>query len=416
MNRILIISPGPFSPSDNDGQTLEDMFQRWDKDKLAQFFIQDIGADFEFCNNYFRVNDKGVLRYLFKKHYNPIPTPRPQGKTNTIGGKSISKNALTLLLRNQLWKISPWTKSGVFDWIKSFAPDLIFYEVGDNIYMTDFVVRLKQELSKPLIVHNTEGFYFFKDPYFKHPSFAESLLYPLFHKKLVKSYSRLMQHTDYVLYSCEKLQKEFSEIYNVPSSVIYKTAEFPNNEKGINKEVKKISYVGNLSFNRPAALIEIADFLKEAHSGLGIDVYGKVQSNIEEQALSSHPNIIYHGFIDYKSAAEVVATSDILLHAESNLSEREVEYGFSTKIPLSLASGACFFMYAPETVAGQDYIRTHVPQASAITNEEMRQKLAVILSDPTVRQQIIAEELALAERNHNKNTILTNFSNIISEL
>ena len=73
-------------------------------------------------------------------------------------------------------------------------------------------------------------------------------------------------------------------------------------------------------------------------------------------------------------------------------------------------------MYAPETVAGQDYIRTHVPQASAITNEEMRQKLAVILSDPTVRQQIIAEELALAERNHNKNTILTNFSNIISEL
>lgn len=417
MKRILIISPGPFSPTDNDGQTLEDMFQQWDKSKLAQFFIQDIGADFEFCDKYFRVNDSGALKYLLNKSYDPIPTRQyRKDKVNTIGGKSVPKNSLTLLLRNQLWKISPWKRSGVLEWIINYSPEVIFFEVGDNTYMIDFVIRLKKLLSIPLVVHNTEGFYFFKEPYFKHPSFAERFLYSHFHKKLVKSYSRLMQNTDYVFYSCEKLQKEFAEIYSVPSSVVYKTATFAKDRKTTKKEVSKISYVGNLSFNRPAALIEIADFLKESYSDLVIDVYGKIQSSDEEKAFKTHSNISYHGFIEYSAVEDVIASSDILLHVESKLSEREVAYGFSTKIPLSLASGACFFMYAPETVAGQDYIRTHIPLASAISNGEMRNKLGDILSDYEFRRQITLEELELAKKNHNKNTILTNFSNIISVL
>ena len=420
MKRILIISPGPFSLIDNDGQTLEDLFQSWSRDCLAQFYTQEMDPDFAFCQHYYRVSDRGVLNYLVRKEYNPKPIQLYNNKApiqNTIAKRRIQKSPLTLFLRNFLWRISPWARKGFYKWVDDFRPDLIFFEVGDNIYLMKLVIRLQKRLRIPLMVHNTEGFFFFKQSYMKKASAINNrLLYPLFHRRLVKNYRLLMSHTSYVIYLCDKLKVDYDKCFNIPSSVIYKSsnsiASQPANEP--QKIPLVISYLGSLGLFRPKALIEVADVLMNLEVDCVLDVYGQCKSATEKELLEKHPRINYKGFVSFDVVQNVIKDSDILLHVESEKSGDDVMYGFSTKIPDSLASGKCFFMYAPSYVAGASYLSEHVPEAVAFTKDDLEGKLKRIIYDKALRYDIVERELLLANSNHNPEKISKQIKDLIN--
>lgn len=419
MKRILLICPGPFSKTDNDGQTLEDIFQRWDRECLAQFYIQDIAPDFDYCNNYYRVSDRGVLKYLLGKSYNPDPccNRNDVNRSTRIDRKQIRKTPVTMLIRELLWHLSRWEFNGFYDWVKSFAPDLLFFEIGDNSYMMKFVTKLQEKLNIPLLVHNTEGFYFFEESCYKRATSFENWFYPIVHRRVLKSYAEVMRHSAYVLYSCDKLKQDFDAIFDVPSSVIYKSGNCTRRKKNRNFNGSlRISYVGNLGYSRPDAIIEVADVIKTIAPDYSVEVYGGCKTIADKKHLEEHPNIIYKGFVDFATAAQVVSDSDILLHVESALAGDDVKYGFSTKIPDSLASGNCFFMYAPDSVAGAAYLKQHVPEAVAFTREELKDKLELLIRDRELRQMVISKELKLAATNHNKVMIAKIFREIIDEI
>jgi len=246
-------------------------------------------------------------------------------------------------------------------------------------------------------------------------NFIESLFYPVIHKKIVNTYGKVMSVTDFVLYSCGQLKTDFDPLFPVPSDVIYKSgSNVKNGSVKKTVEVKRISYVGNLGYYRPFALVEVADVLRDLHSSIRIEVYGKCKTEEEKALLESHPNIVYKGFVDINTVTQIVAESDILLHVESVKTGTDVKYGFTTKIPDSLSSGNCFFMYAPSYVAGASYLKENVPEAVACNKEELRSKLGRLLCDNDLRYSIIERELNLANRNHNAQTISKKINNIIN--
>lgn len=416
MKKILVISPGPFSTTDNDGQTLEDIFCKWDKDKMAQFYTQDIRPDFNFCSRYYRLSDRGVLKKLLRMPYNPYPSIEQIGNTN-LKTRGLRKTPLSMIARNWLWSLSPWCDKSFNEWIESFSPDVIFFEIGDNAYMMNFVIKLKRKLGIPLIIHNTEGFYFFKHNYCKQSNRFESLFYPMIHRSIVRSYNNIMGVTSYALYSCDKIKNQFDKLFSVPSTTILKSGVIPTNLSVSGGEtVKIISYVGNLGFHRVDALIDIADALKDYGNPIKIDVYGKCKTDEDEHKLMGHERIHYHGFIDYPRAQEVIKNSDILLHVESELSGDDVAYGFSTKIPECLSSGKVFFMYSPIYVAGAQYLHSFIPETVAITKSQLHEKLYEIIHDKFLRKEIINRELSLAQTNHNASVISKKFESIIENI
>lgn len=413
MKRVLIISPGPFCKTDNDGQTLEDIFSGWDKNCIAQFYIQPLMADTQFCSRYFCISDKQVLCKLLGKKWYRNESPNFVKHKNNL--KKIVKTPITLILRNILWEISPWDDGQLNKWIDSFAPEVLFFEIGDNTYMMKYVIRLKQKLKIPLIVHNTEGFYFFENCYMRTANHFSRLFYPIVHNNMKKWYRKVMENTDYALYSCEPLLEDFSKVYKIPSSVMYKSARISQAINCANNDPIKISYLGSLGLNRPLALINIADVISQIDPRISIDVYGKCDDN-DRTRLLTHHNVNYKGFVSFEDVNLIIKTSDIILHTESESCSKDVLYGFSTKIPDSLGSGTCFYCHTPSNVAGSRYIKSVIPELVSSTNEELKEKITPLIKDPEYRKQMVKRCLELASRNHDKKVINKQFKQIINEL
>lgn len=416
MKRILIISPGPFSKSDNDGQTLEDFFQGWNKDDLAQFYITDIPPDTDFCSRLLNVSDKKVVNTLLRKS-NTIQTNN-KDLSNEIkkgGGYGCKKTPIVMLLRNILWSISSWETQEVKEWITSFKPDYLFFDIGDNAYLMHYVLKLKNKLKIPLLLHNTEGYYFFKQSYLKDASWFSNLFYPMWHWSVRRAFVKVMKETDYVFYCCQKLFDDYSKEFSVQSSVVYKSCLSPAKEPRFHISDKVIiSYAGNLGYNRVSALIEVADCLKEISDNLVIDIYGRCKNQKDLELLGNHECINYHGFVSFEEVQKINEESDILIHVESVICAEEVRYGFTTKIPDCLGSGNVFFLFAPNHVACAEYIRDNIPEIVASSKDELLSKLKPIVASATFRRQLAQKCIDLCDKNHNKNIITERIISIIN--
>lgn len=425
MKRILVISPVPFVKTDNTGLTLQNMFQNWNKDCLAQFFIQPMSPDTEFCNNYYQVTDFDAAISIFRNKTSTRiiqknPSKRKVPKQVSANVRASYKNPLTMIFRSFLWSFFPWKGTHFYNWIDDFNPDVIFFEIGDNPGLMKLAVDIKKRLNIPLIVHNTESYYFSERNYIvKSPQWTK-LFYPILRKWIRYSYRKVMDHTNIVIYSCEKLQRDFSKEFLCKSEVLYNTY---NVESNLSKRKRaniisdiKILYMGGLGLYRPLALLEVADVLATIDSQICLDIYGLCKDKNDIDLLRSHKNIRYHGFVSYDTVLSKIAQADILIHVESPFSVSHIRYGFSTKIPDSLASGSCFFVYSPTDIAGTEYIMSNIPEIVANDSIELKNKLNKIVRDRDYRYSLVNKCLNLAERNHSKNGVLTKFHQIVNEV
>ena len=107
--RILVISNNCFSKTDSNGRTLGNFFMGWPKERLAQFYIQNAYPDLDVCENYFRVTDSQALKSIFgKKRGGRVK--KSDAVSDTVSNSAVStnktkRNALTMILRNIVWKI-----------------------------------------------------------------------------------------------------------------------------------------------------------------------------------------------------------------------------------------------------------------------------------------------------------------------
>ena len=329
-------------------------------------------------------------------------------------GRARSRTALTMMLRNLAWNSGRWKKGGFSEFVRDFEPQVILVQAGDCGFMLRLARKLAKQYAIPLVVYNSEGYFFKKFDYFRASGIAH-WVYPLFRRGFCKEFRKLMHSAEHVIYNCPALQQDYAKYFDTPSSVLY-TATRLNRTVAPHNEPLRISYLGNLEVGRHTSLIEIANKIATIAPDVRLDVYGKMPNDQVERELTSCKQISLGGFVNYDKVTEVMHNSDILVHAEGfdDFYAKDSKYAFSTKIADSLACGNCFLVYAPEDFACTRYLKEHEAAYVVSNNSELEKVLERLIREPAARTGYRKQADALVLKNHQAEQNAAKFTEILN--
>lgn len=416
--RVLVVANNSFSKTDNNGRTLSNLFIGWPREKIAQFCISSDGPDYEVCNNYYCVTDSAVLdsRLHFRKVDRNTLDPSYCREPVGSDGKG-KKTAFRMLVRDLLWNRDVWNTKEFNHWIKDFNPELILILFSDCSFILDIATSISKKFDVPLVVYNTEGYYFFKENYFRTKSLFDWLWFPIYQKRYKKHVEAMMGRVSLSIYLNDLLRDDYYERFKDKSIVLYTTSTLEATNRSFDDELI-FSYIGNLTHGRPKALLEIADVLQSINPTWKLNVYGKPLDEYDEILLKEHKGISFRGFVKYDEVQKIVVESQILFHAESQEKDRQesLKYGFSTKIADSISSGACFVLYASNDLACSKYIQETGAGWFASDRQALKACIEEIVFDPQQRNEVLKKAKQIAILNHSVQANCNKFWSVIGEV
>ena len=406
--RVLVVSNNCFSPSNSNGRTLGNLFHGWPKENLAQFCLIAKDPAWDVCNNYYCLEDRTMLiafkhckKAVGRKLQISLETVEPKTKAIETQRRNIGKKTLPkMMLREMVWAFNRWKSKDLEQWVNSFNPDIVVLQFGDNSFMIDIALYIAQSRKIPLVVYNTEGYYFFEKYWYSHSS-TDFFLFPLFKYEYHKRVKRLMDYACHSVYLNDELKEDYDNTFNKQSTVIYNSSsmQMGNPPKFIDGKTK-ISYLGGLGHGRDLAIIDVGDVLTNIDENLHIDVYGPADEDALKR-LSKAKGIEYHGMVSYDKVIAIINESDILFHVEPISDDyNHLKYGFSGKIADSLMSGKCFVLYAPKELACSKYIIKNECGWFAEDKEHLRDVLLRVFNEKQERNQILEKAKQVAMDNH----------------
>jgi len=402
--RVLVISNNSFSKTDSNGRTIGNLFIGWPKDRIAQICVSSDGADFDICENYYCVTDSEVLnaRLHFRKAKRCEIKPAAEKKEGVGERGRGKKNVIRMLVRDFLWHKNVWYTKEFRAWIDEFAPEIILVLYSDSAFILDIATYLSKRQNVPLIMYSTEGYYFFKGNYFRNKSRLNNLILPLYQWRYRRHVERMMNRVSRSMYLNDLLQEDYNKRFHDKSIVLYTTSTVEATQRSFDKENFKFSYIGNMTFGRPKALLDIADVLQEINPQWQLNVYGKPLKKEDETMLKNHPGIAFKGFVGYDEVKRVVRESDVLFHAESQDQRwhESLKYGFSTKMADSISSGACFVLYASPNIACAKYIQETGAGWFASDKKTLKACIEEIAFNPERRDTVLERAKDVAKQNH----------------
>lgn len=402
--KVLVISNNCFSQTNSNGRTLGNLFVGWPKEDLAQFCVSSQNPDWSICENYYCLGDKAMLRAFLtckKAVGEKIEQQALTESFESVRGKSWKKTLYKVVARELVWACNRWRSKSLEKWVDDFNPDEIILQFGDSIFMLDIALSLSKTRKIPLVVYNTEGYYFFSRNWY-HSVFGDVFLFKLYVRIYRKKVKKLMQQVKYCIYLNDKLKEDYDKAFNIPSRVIYNSSSVLKSDIPLfSKEKPTISYLGNLGLDRDTALMEVGKVLHEINPVYSIDVYGPANEEMKKR-LTSAEGVRYRGNISYDDVKGIIASSDILLHVETERGHRnhQLDYAFSTKIADSLASGRCFVVYAPSELVCSEYVKKNQCGWVAANQVELKQALYSIIYDRNARTRIRERAVEVATQNH----------------
>lgn len=410
--RLLIVSNECISDATSNGRTLRNFLVGWPKERIAQFCIRSTAPDMATCDNYYFVSDRHALRsFLTGKPASGemIPEAVDAAYSDAPGGR----NALTMLIRNLVWDSMRWRSKDFYRWVENFKPELILFQAGDSAFMLDIARNLKEKYNLPLIIYNSEPFYFRKEDYFRSYTLTK-LFYPAFRRQFCKAFEKCQRLAACTVYCCDELKEDYDKIFGPSSEVIHTVTQTKPAAEHSNDPLK-IAYLGNLDLDRYKSLVEIGRTLQDISPRLKLDVYGKIPDQQTQDAFDACPGIDYKGFVSYDQVVRILGTSDILVHAEcfDDFYKKNLRYAFSTKIADSLASGTCFLVYAPEKLACTEYLRKNDAAWVVTEPEKLRPVLELLCSDKQARSRYVERAIRLAQEKHTQEKNTAKFQKIL---
>lgn len=406
--RILIISNNCFSKSDSNGRTLGNFVSLWPRDSIAQFCIHDQDKDWDVCANFYAISDMQAVKSLLpgKKIDGRRTFSEEIFKNNSVGGqRTVSRTPASMLLRDAVWASMRWKNEMFNAWVNDFKPEAVILQAGDLPVFYDIAVRIAKERKIPLVLYNSEEYYFKDYCYFGEDASFE-WLYPIFHKRLKKSVRNALNYAAGSIYISDYLKKLYDNEFGKRSITLMTSAteDVESDTTTDEEKPQAIIYGGNLGIGRHKVLIDIGNALQEIDLKLKIDVYGKCDDPEIVRELNDCNGINYAGMIPYGELRKRTKAARLLIHVESMKPYyvRDIKYGFSTKIADSLASGVPLFVYASSELTSVQYLSENKCAIIASDEKQLVDKLKCALFDEQARSLCITNARQIATMNHSQ--------------
>lgn len=409
--KVLIVSHPPVTTHEAMGKTFLSLFIKFKKEELCQFYIGPNIPDIDFCNSYFRITDKDVLKSYFKfKVKSKKISIQEINNSNSILFESEkdelfyknkkNKTSFRILLRDLMWKFSHWYTKELKEWVKEEEPTHIFVAPGNAKLIYDVAIKLSKELKLPIITYICDEFYFVNN--------VNTLLDKLRLKLIRNKMHQLMDRTSHIVTICDRLNELYSKEFDKPTTTIMTGASFDTTEKKVDIiKLKALYYFGNIICNRYISLADIGRVLKRINFENNTDFVLKIYTNVKDRELLNYlseiDTIRYCGHITGDEFYKVFHSADILVHTEAFDKESVdlVKNSVSTKIADSLASGIPLFAYGPAKVASMKHLIDNNCAITATSDDELYDALKSVFFDSDLRKKVVANALETAERYHN---------------
>lgn len=358
--KILVISHNCFSPTLNNGKTLEAIFADFDQTELSQLFFHEADTpDFEFCSNYYKISDTNILKRLLLVSrtcgkvvknitHETLPVANEKCGIFQMLFKVLRKTKrLMNPFRDIMWSTGVWKTKELKEWLLESQIDIIFLSGGGNTFAYKVALYASELLNKPLALFFTDDFIMTaqKKNFFENIQINKLLVY---YRKVIG--------VSKVRFCIGKLMAQhYSSFFNSHFEYIMNSIKLRPYQEYQNSQEIVLSYFGNLSINRWKMLIRLSTFLPQNAS---IDVYCISQPEPHILDLFTKHRIRFHNGVTGDELIAKMMASDILLHVESDdeYYRSYTTYSVSTKIPEYLITGRPVLGFGPPELASMKII------------------------------------------------------------
>ena len=126
--KLLVICHNILEDTNNIGKTLISLLSGWPKDRLCQIYLRDDIPSFKYCNNYYRIIDKDILKSYFKgrknvgcvfnSSLNNLTSKKDMSNEQTFYNLGNKRIPIVSLCRDLLWKRKSWRNDRLDKWLE----------------------------------------------------------------------------------------------------------------------------------------------------------------------------------------------------------------------------------------------------------------------------------------------------------
>lgn len=416
--KLLIISHNPITTYDAMGKTMASLFSQFEKEELCQLYIYPTIPDIDFCDSYYRVTDKDVLKSYLKLHvkgsvidksridtavHQRFENPEDEAKYRNRKNKTAPR----MILRDLMWHFAHWYNKDLKNWVKAQKPTCIFVAPGTAQFLYNMALKISKDFKIPIVTYVCDEYYFVKKP--------KGILDRIRVASLKKKIKQLMSKSSRIVTISQSLKELYSKEFSVPATVIMTGTSYPLQEIPQIKDIpQSITYMGNIRCNRFNSLVEIGNALKQINEQnntcFSLNIYTAEKDESILNLFRDIDTIKLCGYVSGEEFDRVLHSADILLHTESFDEESvdSVKNSVSTKIADSLASGICLFAYGPEEVASMRHLIDNDCAIVATSQKTLKETLTTAFLDINARKKVCenaiktAKEFHISEQNSKK--------------
>lgn len=403
------------------GKTLVSYFNGFNSGNLAQFYIHSEIPTSDICHNYYRVTDKEMLKSVFGITTGKVLTEKDIEKDRLTSRADVGTEAklyqrarkrspLIYIARNLWWKFGHWNNNKFRKWLDEFDPECVFFVSGDYAFMYDIALKVAKSRKIPLYISCMDDYYF-------NNKNANSFLGRLQHRLFMKKVGKTVEYSLAMFCICDSMAEDYEKMFRKKCVTLHTAASF--SEPLSLPKKRKISYIGNLGYNRHLQLIEIGRALKQLNTDIEyVDVYSAEKREEILKYMTIENGIVFHGSISSDEVKKVMGESLAVIHTEAfdEKNKRAVKYSVSTKIADSLMSGTCILAYGPADVASVKYLATNNSAYCVFEKKYLSKGLKELISDEAIRNFYIKNAIELANKNHNSNVCFNVIYNTVGKL
>ena len=415
--KVLVVGINPWI--DNTGiNTLINFFDGWGADAVAHIYTRDKLPNTRVCNNFFQISETKVVKSVVVRSVKTggtvcnTPTQKPQSE-HAVYKKPAG--AGKQLLRELIWKFGKWKTRELDAFLEEFAPDVLFFPVYSNVYMSRLQNYIANKLKKPVVLYSSDDNYSY--------TAVRHTPLPLLHRFWLRHQEKkLFKRASKVLVISPRQKEEYDQLFGIDCGVLTKGIDFSQVQyepKPVGDPIRMV-YTGKLIIGRWKSLAKIAEALGEINwekTKMVLDIYTTDALTEEQKAALNRNGCTVRGALELDQVQQVQKEADVLVFVESL--EKKFRYtarlSFSTKITDYLKSGKCIFAVGDSQIAPIDYFRRFDSAITATSYAQIGEKLTMLAGDASLIEAYGRKAFDCGKMNHDKQKMQTKLHDTIME-
>lgn len=368
--KVLIISHNLYDDTNNIGKTLVSLFQGWPKDKIAQIYFRNDSPSFKYCDEYYCITDKEVLKSSMTLGIKKAGSVLQVGESLSLSDAETNlyqvgnhRRPIVSFIRDTMWALGGWKNKELETWVKDVArPDIILFAPNDYTLAYRVAIYIEELINKPLIpFYMDDSFYY---------GCKSSFLDQIRRRSLRKMAKKVHRYANQIFTICDYMSDEYQKLFGLNCHAFMNSVTIPPSRESIRTisedETIIFSYLGNLHSNRWKSIAAIGrvldDIRNKDHIKAEFRIYSAsvLEKNVEE-LFNSIASICFMGKVEPSKVRDIQLQADVLVHVEAfdDASVNSTRLSLSTKIPEYLSVNRAIFAYGPKSIASMRYLKDY---------------------------------------------------------